>query len=591
MTSSAEQEEGCSSQDSGDENRQADKFNTPHPAQRDFLEDHEVTEGKVLPLLSFERSSHKGSLSATYSHSSTEKAVGNTPILRSWFRPSPAGHSPSPKANWFSTKQLTETVLPSSVDLADLPFSESLTEFLCEEDEHSGIISETETHGNMQNLEENPRNNLEIGPQDKKSSVQSTSVSQSRLQMADSRSQVLMDITNIAALNKCNGHYLSDQVYKNRMRSVNKSQVQNICSHECNQQDGKANLLCEEEEQLEEDAYNCSADLFSSSPTSHDVTNTLNIHAETVIMTAKTCQVLSKPDKFQLRSQKVITPHSTPDKQKLDSKKCGNQDGLIPPSTQEFDFIPPSQSTPIVKTAVVSGPPASSDRSLTLNELSSQPDSQGSSPFHRSLPEWVSCRPAKVTPAICKLNSVNQLCQCSRESSEENQMCMKSSRRKHRFSQKRRLWKPERNKKHQLAQQRLRIQRGALNTGSRGRTNHECDTSLCDVTLGDYEDSKEIIISPTPAVKTQSMKHRIRWPDSTSTNLDNTWKSHQGDGVNSKRAALGQTLTSSQRNQAQIENCDSENVFEGSPGGFNCHLLDDENKTCDWSRDLFSDSI
>lgn len=573
MTSSAEQEEGCSSQDSGDENRQADKFNTPHPAQRDFLEDHEVTEGKVLPLLSFERSSHEGSLFATYSHSSTEKAVGNTPILSSGFRPSPAGHSP--KANWFSPKQLTETVLPSSVDLVDLPFSESLTEFLCEEDKHSGIISETETHGKVQDQEETPRNNLEIGPQDKKSSVQSTSVSQSRLQMADSRSQVLMDITNIAALNKCNGHYLSDQVYKN--------QVQNICSHEGNQQDGKAGLLCEEEEQLEEDAYNCSADLFSSSPTSHDVTNTLNIHAETVITTAKTCQVLSKPDKFQLRTQKVITAHSTPDKPKLDSKKCINQDGLIPPSTQEFDFIPPSQSTPIVKTAVVSGPPASSDRSLTLNELSSQPDSQGSSPFHRSLPEWVSCRPAKVTPAICKLNSVNQLCQCSRESTEENQMCMKTCRRKHRFTQKRRLWKPERNNKHQLAQQHLRIQRRALNTGSRGRTDHEC---LCDVTLGDYEDSKEIIISPTPAAKTQSMK-----PDSTSTNLGDTWKSHQGDGVNSKRAASGQTLTSSQRNQAQIENCDSGNDFEGSPGGFNCHLLDDENKACDWSMDLFSDSI
>lgn len=587
VTSSAEQEAGCSSQDSGDEeSRQEDKFNTPHSAQRGFLDDHKVTEETALPrLLSFERSSHERSLFTKYSRSSTEKAVGNTPVLDSWFSPSPPGHSS--KVEWFSNKQLTETFLPSSVALEDLPFSESLTEFLCEEDKDSGIVSKTETHGNMQNPEEMPRNNPEIRSQDKKSSIQSTSVSQSKLQTADSHSQILMDIANTAALNKGYRHYSSDQVCKTPVRSVNKSRSKNICSHECNREGGKTSLLSfesEDEEQLEGDAYNCSADLFSSSLTSGVVTNTLNIHAETVRVTTQTCQVLSKPEKFQLRTQKVNTPHSTPDKPQLNSKKCVDQDSSIPPSTQDFDFVPHSQSTPIVKAAVASGSPASSYRSLTLNELSSQPDSQESFAFHRNLPELVSCRPAKVTASLCKLNcvSVNQLCQCTRESTEENLMWrMTSSRRSHGFTPKRRFWKPERNKKHLLAQQHLRIQ--SLNTGLMGRINHKCDTSHCDVTLGDYEDSKGIIIPPTPAAKTQSMKRRIRRPDSASTNLGNTWESPQEDEVNCERALSGQTLNTSQRDQAQIGNCDSDSVFEGS--------LDNENEACDLSRDLFSDSI
>lgn len=594
VTSSAEQEEGCSTQDSGDEDsRQADRFNTPHPAHGGCLEDHKGTEEMVLsPLLSLKRSSYNSPPFAKYSQSFIEKPVGNTPILNSCFSLSTPG--PNIKAKWFSTKQLTETLLPSSVAWEDLPFSESLTEFLCEENKDFDIVSETEPHENVQNQKEMPKNNTETRSQDKNLSIQSTSVSQSKTQKAYSHSRVLLDVTNTPALNGGDRHDLSDQVCKNPVRSVNKSQAKNICSHECNREDGKASLLSfesEEEEQLEGDAYNCSADLFSRSLTSDIITNTLNTHAETV---RDTCPVLSKPDKRHLRSEKANTPHSTTDKQELNSEKCINRDSLIPPGTEDLDFIPPSQSTPIVKAAVVSGSPASSYRSLTLSEFSLQPDSQDSSACHRNLPELVSYRPAKVTSSLCKLNcvSANQLCQCARESTEENLMWSTTSNR-HRFTPKRRFWKPEKNKKHLLAQQHLRVQRGALNTGSPGRINHKYDTCNCDMTVCDYEEGKEIIVPPTPAAKTQeSVKRRIRrQTDSSSAKLGNTWEGQQGDGVNYKRTVLDQMLASSQRDHSQTGNCDSETVFEGSRDGSNSYLLDDENEGCDWSRDLFSDSV
>lgn len=594
VTSSAEQEAGCSTQDSGDEDsRQADKFNTPHPAHRGCLEDHKGTEEMVLsPLLSLERSSYNSPPFAKYSHLSIEKPVGNTPILNSCFSLSTPG--PNIKAKWFSTEQLTETLLPCSVAWEDLPFSESLTEFLCEENKDFDIVSETEPHENVQNQKEMLKNNPEIRSQDKNLSIQSTSVSQSKTQKADSHSRVLLDVTNKPALNGGDRHDLSDQVCKNPVKSLNKSQAKNICSQERNREDGKASLLSfesEEEEQFEGDAYNCSADLFSSSLTSDVITNTLNTHAETA---RDTCPVLSKQDKQHLRSEKANTPHSTTDKQELNSKKCINRDSLITPATEDLDFIPPSQSTPIVKAAVVSGSPASSYRSLTLSEFSLQPDSQDSSACHRILPELVSYRPAKVTSSLCKSNcvSANQRCQCAKESTEENRMWSTTSYR-HRFTPKRRFWKPENNKKHLLAQQHLRVQRGALNTGSPGRIKHKCDTCNCDMTVCDYEDSKEIIVPPTPAAKTQeSVKRRIRrQTDSSSTKFGNTWEEQQGDGANCKRTVLDQTLASSQRDHTQTGNCDSETVIEGSQDGSTSCLLDDENEACEWSRDLFSDSV
>ncbi|KAL6113291.1 uncharacterized protein ACO6RY_11616 [Pungitius sinensis] len=56
------------------------------------------------------------------------------------------------------------------------------------------------------------------------------------------------------------------------------------------------------------------------------------------------------------------------------------------------------------------------------------------------------------------------------------------------------------------------------------------------------------------------------------------------------KKTLLETFTSSQGGPAQAEHCDSEAV-EGIQDASCCHLLKDNNEACDWSRDLFSDSI
>ncbi|XP_074468382.1 uncharacterized protein ddias [Sebastes fasciatus] len=577
ITSSAEQEEGRSIQDSGDENsRQTDDNKTPPHAQRGYLEKHKVTEERALsPLLSLECSTSSSPSFAKYPRSSIGKALGNMPTINTWFSPPPAGHNSS-KAKGFSNT----TFLSSSLAWEDLPFSESLTEFLCEENNDFDIVGETEPLLNVQNQKETARNNLEISSQDKNVSHKSTSVCQSNRQITDSHSQILLDIANTPGPNGGDS-----QVYKNPVGCANKSQARNICSHECNQEDEKASSLSfenEEEEQLEGDTYNCSADLFSSSLVIDMSANKLNTHAETVKLTTMGAHsLLSKPDKPHRRSE--MNTQSTPHKQKLKSKRCVNRDSLILTGTQDIDFIPPSQSTPIVKVAVVKGSPASSYRNLTSAEFSSQPDGQDSCAFYRNLPELDSNKTANsTTSSLCKLNrvSANQLSQCGRESAKENLGWSTTSRRhSHRFTPERRFWKPDKHKK-------LSVQRGALNTGSTGRV------SDCDVTVCDYEDN-EVMVPPTPAAETRlrvKLRRRMLTGNSSST-LGYSREGRQADGVNCKRPLLDQTLTSSQRGPAQTGNCDSETVDEGSLDVSHCNLVDDENEACDWSRDLFSDSI
>ncbi len=541
--------------------------------RRGCLENHNVSEETALsPSLSLECSSYSRPSFAKYPICNTpiEKAVGNTPILNTWFSPFTPGHNSS-KAKRFSTRKPTKTFLSSSLAWEDLPFSESLTEFLCEENK------EREPHLNVHNQKETTGNNLEVRSQDKNSSIESISVCQSKTQITDSHSQILLDITNIPAPNGGDRHDLTDLVCKSPVGCV---KARNTCSHECNQ-DEKASSLSfenEEEEQLEGDTYNCSSDLFSSSLTTDMNTNTLNMHVETVRTTTEACPLLSKPDKQHLRVGKVNVPHSTPDKEKLKRNKCINRDSLIPPSTQDLDFIPPSQSTPIVKVAVASWPPASLYRTSTF---SSQPDCRDSSS-------------AKITSSLCKLSSANQLSPCGRESTKENLVwSTTSSRHSHRFTPKRRFWKPDKHKNYLLAQQHQRVQRGALNTGPTGRTDHKCDSGDCDVTVCDCEDDEVIGVPPTPAAKArQSVTLRRRRPvDNSSNNLGFTSEGQQRNGVNCKRTLLDQTLTSSQRGPAQTGNCDSETVDEGSLDGSSRYLLgEEEEEACDWSRDLFSDS-
>lgn len=526
VTSSAEQEEGCSTQDSGDEDsRQADKLSTPHLLHRGCMESHKATEEMVQMQF-------------------LEKSTRNTPILSSWPSLSPPGCTS--KEKWFSPEQVTETSLQCSVAWEDLPFSESLTEFLCEKNKDFDTVTEIKLHRNVQEPTEAPENSPEI------------------------RSQ----------------H--SDRECKNPVGSINKSQAKTSGSHECNPEDRKAALLSfesEEEEPLEGDAYDCSADLFSSSLSGDTITSPLNTQRQSV---GTNCPVLSMPEKWHLGSEKTTTDRE------LNSQKCIKRDSLIPPGTQDLEFIPPSQSTPIIK--VKSG---SSNRSLTLSECRSQPDYPDSSAFHRNLSECVSYRAVKAPLFLCRLNCVNtnQVCQCAGEATKENLMWSTTSiRHSDRFTPKRRFLKVERNKKHLLTQQHLRLQRRAQNTKPTGSINRRYSASHCDVTGHDPEDSKEVIVPPTPAAKTQkTVKHRIRkQTDYSGSSFGYTLEGQQGDGANCERTELDQRLASSQRGHAKSGHFDPMNVFEGTQRVFEgpcSYFLNDEDEACDWSKDLFSDSV
>ncbi|XP_070688403.1 uncharacterized protein ddias [Pempheris klunzingeri] len=585
ITSSAEQEEGCNTQDSGDENsRQTGNNKIPHHAQSGCLENHEATEETALsPLLSLECSSYSCLSFPNHPSPSTGKVGGNTPNLNTWFSPSSPDHSFSEVRR--PTGQLTKTFLSSSLAWEDLPFSESLTEFLCEEDKDFDIVRETEPHLNQK---ETARTNLEILSQDKNKSIESTCVCQSNTQVTESHSLIL-DVTTTPAPNGGGTHELSDQVRRSHVGRVNQSQPRNICSNECEQEKASSLSFENEEEQLEGDTYNCSADLFSSSPLLDMNTNT---HAETVSLTTEAPPPLSTPHKQHLKSEKAHVPHTTADKQKLDSNKCINRGSLIPPGAQELDFIPDSQSTPIVKAALVTGSPASSRRTLTFGEFALQPNSRDS--FNRNLQsEMNNKNQAKITSFLCTYNcaSANQLSHCSRESAEEKQMwSMTSSRHSHRCTPKRRFWRPDRHKNHLQNQQHRVAQRRALKARSTGRINHQCDPSDCDVTVCDYENSEVVAVPPTPVAKRQwSVKLRGRsHAEHSSSIVSYNREGQHGDGVNCKRTLLDQTLTLSQGGLTQIENCDSETVDKRTLDG-SSYLLDDENEACDWSRDLFSD--
>nr|XP_046239383.1 uncharacterized protein ddias [Scatophagus argus] len=570
VTSSAEQEESCGTQDSGDETS-----TTLHHAERGYLENRKAGEETVRsPLLSLECSSYGLPLFPKHPHSSIENANGNTAIINTWFSPSPPGQNISKR---FSTSQLTETFLKSSVAWEDLPFSESLTDFLSEENKDFDVVHETEPHQHVEKQNLMTRNNPEFRSQAENLSIQSISVCQNNTQITDGHSRILLDITNASPLNGVDRHELSDQVCKYPAGCVNKSRARNICSQD-NKEAGLLSFENKEEEQLEGDTYNCSADLFSGSLVVDFITDKPSTCAESVtpIMSPEAFPVLSKPDRLHQRIEKVNVPRSRLDKPKLISEKSVNRDSLILSGTQELDFIPPSQSTPIVKAAVVSKI-KDQQRSYRTLTLGFQPDNQDSFAFEKKLPQLDSQRPVKITSSVSKVNSENLV------------FSSVSSRHNHTFTPTR-FWKLDKHKNSLLDQQHLEVQRGAPNTVSTGRI--KCNSSDHDVTVCD---SEEIIVSQTPAVKTQACeklrrrRRRLITDDNRSGDLGYTVVHQQEDGVNCKITLLDQTLTSSQKGLAQTGNCDSETVED--LGGSNHHLLVDENEVCDWSKDLFSDSI
>lgn len=489
VTSSAEQE-GCSNHEGVDEDsRQTDTFSTPEPAHSRGPENPRDTEESVLtPLPSFSLPA------ANYPRLIIGIPVGNHSVNSCLSLPS-AGHI----STGLSTEKLNETPPLNSIAWEDFPFSESLSEFLSEENKDFDVISKTERRGNVRDLVETPKNNLKVMSREGNLSSKSTLLSQRRTQITDRHSQTLLNITNTPAMTAGYHHQLWDHVCKNPVGSVNTRSAKNLSYDENNQDDGKASLLSfesEKEELFDGDLYNFSADLFSSSLMSGVITNT---HAETV---ERTFPVLSEPGQKSPNSKKM-------------------RDHLIPADTQDLDFVPPSQSTPIGKPASVS------DLSYRCSRFS-----------------------------------------CS-------------------FTPKRSFRKLGRHKNHQLVQQHSGIQIDSPRTGSTGRIRQQCDPASFEVTVRDHEDSREIIVPPTPAAKTkQTAKSQIgtQTNNNSSVSLGLTSGEHR---VPWKRVKLNPTLLAL---HSQTGNRETEAVSTGSQEESIRHLLDDESHVCNLSRDLFSES-
>ncbi|XP_034536648.1 uncharacterized protein ddias [Notolabrus celidotus] len=546
VTSSAEQEEGCSTLDSKEEKRFKNK--TPNHVQRENPGYHKVVEERrqSSPPPS-QCNSVNSPLFAKFSDSSIDKVVGKTPILDTRFSPS------SP------TRHLTNSFLSDSLAWEDLPFSESLTEFLGEE-------NQKET-----------RHNLEVRSQSKNSSGESC-VSQKYTQITDSFSQTLVGIIDTPAPNIVDRHDLSEQVCRaHTVGGLHNFQARTLLP----QEDENAHSVSfdnEEEEQLEDDSYNCSADLFSSSPM---INMSTNAHTQTVVTSTEASPLLSMPRKQHMSGGGLNVSHTTPYKQNLRSNRCINEDYFILPGTQDFDFIPPSQSTPIVKVSAVTGSRAKKRTSAFGESQTPCPDF---CPY-KNLHVLDGKKTPKSPSSSCKSKSVsaNQLPQCGRESTKENLLCSTTFSRR-RLISKGRFWK---HKKHLLAQESPRVPRGALNSGSPRTLNDTFDSSCYDVTVCDTEDSNALFVPPTPAAKLPlSVRLRTQSQTENSSSISDWTEEQQEEGVSCKHP-----VTSSQRGVIQTSNSDSETCEKEMLDGSNCYFPDGENEACDWSRDLFSDSV
>ncbi|KAF6731165.1 hypothetical protein FQA47_006801 [Oryzias melastigma] len=108
--------------------------------------------------------------------------------------------------------------------------------------------------------------------------------------------------------------------------------------------------VCVEEDReahwsLEKDSYNCSADLFSGSFMSSVDTDVPDV---TVVTAAHACTLDCKMDQHHLSKKLINITNSTPLNHKQRSgKRRKSFNSLI---TEDFDFVPPSQSTPVMKT-------------------------------------------------------------------------------------------------------------------------------------------------------------------------------------------------------------------------------------------------
>lgn len=453
VTSSAEQE-CCSYQDSGARNNsQTSEFHTPGPSRRRSPGDSSDS-GSVLTPLSF-----SSLLAPNYSHMTFGGESGNPSFINPCLNISPAGHIP--KVTSFSTSKLDEPSLADSVVWEDLPFSESLSKFLYEENMVDNVIN-SEREVNVEDQVETPKNSSKSISRERNLTCKSTLLPLMQTQMADRRSQTLMNITNT-------GHIANDyHEQPGHVRSVTRRYSKNLTFEEHNLEDADAILLgVEREESFSRDSYNFSADLFSCSLVNNVTTN------------AHTESVRASFPEFAAADQK--SPESE-----------AKRKSFIPAEIQEHDFIPPSQSTPIVRAAVAP-------------HRSYRPNRFGHS-FH---PKW-------------SFGKVGE---------ERNQL---------------------------LSQQHVEIHMDSPSVGSTAKFRHKRDSGCSDLTACDNEDSREARVAKTKPIGKDQRAH-------------------------CKRVRLTQAPSAP---HTQAGSCGSGTSVEGGLEGWT-----DDSYVCNYSRDLFSDSV
>ncbi|XP_034044098.1 DNA damage-induced apoptosis suppressor protein [Thalassophryne amazonica] len=554
VTSSAEQDESCSALDRDDKNEgQTNNKSVSCHAEKTCLEDNNDTELIHFSLESFSDSN------SSLTSSLMDKADSNTPLLTTWFSPS-LSHERKPFPVTPIAKRLTsghhsKTSLSGVLAWDDLPFSESLTEFLQEEDKLCERVHQTEPNLNVQTQSEAATNDLQIIKSQNDKSMKSVSVHKSNRRSQD----MLFDKTEAPAVSHERDliQYLSDQSNKEPFGCLKNSQASHLCF--CGQEESHESLSSgkSSSDHVEEDVYDCSADLFSTSldsdmnrkaPDQEETVIQVHIHRRTQTVNAETSQLLSSPETDQGWCEKANTSSSaTPEKglnEKLQDVTNVNSDKLTSVDmihysySQSFDFIPSSQSTPIVKVAAFT----------PRNETSTQKDS------------WTESAGANLV--------------CSVTSSKYSQT----------FTPKRKFWKGNKYQCNLLA-----CRKRAEPTGV-----HECDVTACD------NDDTQLIVPPT-TVKTQvRMKARMRklaanqrctlcFTQEGQQEKKNSHKRTLLDKCSVSPRALAQTETHvfCQMHGSETAECDNTTVNEGNLGESNGHI----SEACDCSRDLFSDSV
>lgn len=463
VTSSAEQE-SHSIQHSGDQNNsQTDEFNTPRPSRRRRPGDSSDS-GSILTPLSF-----SSPLAPNLSHVFFGGESGNSSSINSSSNFSPVRHIS--QTTGLSTSELNEPSLAGSVVWDDLPFSESLSEFLDKE-----------------NMVDNDRkNDQELNVENHRKSLSRernlTSKSTFLPWISGNCSQTLMNITNT-------GHLANDyQELPDQGRSITRRPGKNLTFEEQNLEDAKTIPLdVEREETSGGNSFNFSADLFSSSLV-NNVTTTA--HTETV---------------------SASFPRREAEGQKSPKGETVKEI-FIPADIQDLDFVPPSQSTPIVRAAVVP-------------RWSYRPNRFG----HRFNPKWSSGKVGE----------------------DKNQL---------------------------PSQKHGEIQVDSPSVGSTERFAHKHDSGCSDLTVCDYEDSEDAIFPPTPAAKTKQIgKDQMRTHDRV-----NLGQSPEEQRTPNKRVRMSQAPSGS---HTQTGSCERGTIVQGGLEKWN-----NDSCACNYSRDLFSDSV